>query len=241
MRGLWNATNHGPYIWLFMALSTTLSTLVFLPYSYIIPALNYVCLLLLIVLGALSMNLPKDHDLFILTNRDVNDTFALSLNPAAEINKALSMRDVSAGIEKFDEWYLDSNNIANKYNDFSMGTHFSIALSGALSTLLVMSEEKVHDQATVWNYTPQEDGTWQILASRFFLGLDNGDNSQPMLRPFGDFGESGHGFWSMIPLPTVFITETIWMTTSNLVAAKTSFLGGWVTSIFTLSVTETQV
>lgn len=215
--------------------------LVFLSYSYIMPTINYVCLLFLHVLGAVSMNLPKDHDLFILTNRDVNGTFALSLSPAAEINKALSMRNVSAGIENFDEWYLNSDNIANKYNDFSMGVYFSIALSEDLSPLLVMSEEKVHDQAAVWNYTPQEDGTWQILASGFFLGLDDGNTTQPMLRPLGDFGESGHGFWSMIPLPTVFVTEKVWKTNSSSVAAKTSFLGGWVTSIFTLGVTETQV
>lgn len=188
---------------------------------------SYACLILYHVLSAVSVNLHKDHDLFILTNRDANGTFALS-KPAANINNASTMRDVTAGIEKYDEWYLINDTIANnKYNNTTLQ--------------LWALEEQVHVHVGVWNYTPQDDGTWQIFAKGFFLGLDEENTTQPILHPLADFGKSGFGFWSMIALPTVFVTRTVWVTSSRFVAAKTSFLGGRVTSILTLSVTETQV
>lgn len=180
------------------------------------PALGYVFLLLLHVLIAMSMNLPKGNEKFILTNRDVNGTFALSLNPAAE-PPTLSMRNVSTGITIIDQWYQANVTSGNEYND----------------TILQFADEG--------KYYPQYDDTWQISARGLFLGLDDGNTTRPMLHPLSDFGKSGYGYWSVIPLPVVTVTRTIWRTASTLVAAKTSFLGGRVTSISTLSVTETQV
>lgn len=191
-------------------------------------ALIHFYLLLQQVLGAASMNVPNDHDLFILTNRDINGTFALSFKPAADVNKATSMRNVSTGIEEHDEWYLDDDTIANnKYND----------------TVLQFwePEEQALVRVAAWNYTLQSDGTWKIYSDGFFLGLDEEETTQPKLHPLDDFRKGGFGFWSAIPLPTIFVTRTLWVTSSVLIAAKTSFLGGRVTSTLILSVTETQV
>lgn len=191
-------------------------------------ALIYVCFLLHQVLSATSMNVPNNYDLFILTNRDINGIFALSFKPAANTNKATTMRNVSTGIKKFDEWYLDNNTITNNgYND------------------TILQFWTLHKESwgfvAWWNCTPQDDGTLQISAAgSFFLGLDD-TKTQAKLHPLVDFGERGYGFWSMIPLPTVFVTWTTWVTSERSVAAKTSFLGGRVTSTFTVRVTDTQV
>ncbi|TLD23673.1 hypothetical protein E2P81_ATG09017 [Venturia nashicola] len=173
------------------------------------------------------MDLPNDHDLFILANRDVNGAFALSSKPAAYANSWTVMRDVAVGIENYDEWYLNNNTITNNgYNHTKL----------QFWTL----EQQSWVNVARWNRTPQDDGTLQISTGLFFLGLDDDTSTRAMLHPLVDFGNSGHGFWSMILLPTVYVTRTVWVTSERSVAAKTSFLGGKVMSTFTRSVTETQ-
>ncbi|KAE9978477.1 hypothetical protein BLS_000601 [Venturia inaequalis] len=124
------------------------------------------------------MNVPNNYDLFILTNRDINGIFALSFKPAANTNKATTMRNVSTGIKKFDEWYLDNNTITNNgYND------------------TILQFWTLHKESwgfvAWWNCTPQDDGTLQISAAgSFFLGLDD-TKTQAKLHPFVDFGKRG--------------------------------------------------
>ncbi|KAE9989621.1 hypothetical protein EG327_002457 [Venturia inaequalis] len=124
------------------------------------------------------MNVPNNYDLFILTNRDINGIFALSFKPAANTNKATTMRNVSTGIKKFDEWYLDNNTITNNgYND------------------TILQFWTLHKESwgfvAWWNCTPQDDGTLQISAAgSFFLGLDD-TKTQAKLHPLVDFGKRG--------------------------------------------------
>lgn len=181
-----------------------------------------------IMYSALCLSIYTKIMIYLSSPTAMPIALLLSPNRQQNINNASTMRDVTAGIEKYDEWYLINDTIANnKYNNTTLQ--------------LWALEEQVHVHVGVWNYTPQDDGTWQIFAKGFFLGLDEENTTQPILHPLADFGKSGFGFWSMIALPTVFVTRTVWVTSSRFVAAKTSFLGGRVTSILTLSVTETQV
>jgi hypothetical protein len=194
-------------------------------------------------------DVPPDSSLFVLTNRDINNTSVLSLGSiVGSANESVIVRDVSMSrIFRNDIWYLKNYQIWNSGNPKVISSGDGAPELDAAGIPISSGNGALEMDAGTrysWVFKPNSDGSYElIVGGNMFLGVDT-NQVAPRMYPTSAGEQGAYGAWSFLLVPTTVTTMTVQTISTVSMSAQSIPVGGAPRTIIqthTLTMTTTLV